>query len=187
MFPLQGCRLYPGWAAGSQTSASRNLWDPAGRPDSSAAGNTQRKHLAGETSALNMSPSINLTLCLWCLMMLKQYAACVRPRVSLSCPSSVSTVWGSSRTTTWRINLPGCLMLDTDCSTCSSCTTHSAGTATRAHSLFGGWFRPHHMCVSASFLMNEDSSKVLLNSVQDIFTKPANATIRTGNAFALVA
>lgn len=48
-------------------------------------------------------------------------------RVSLSSPSSVSTAWGSSRTTTWRINSPGCLTLDTDCSTCSSCTTHSAG------------------------------------------------------------
>lgn len=53
---------------------------------------------------------------------------CVCYRVSLSCHSLVSTVWGNSRTITWRINSSGCPMLDTGCSTCSSCTTHSAGT-----------------------------------------------------------
>lgn len=57
---------------------------------------------------------------------------CVCTRVSLSCPSSVSTVWESSHTTTWRTNSSGCLTLDTDCSTCSSCITHSAGTHTPA-------------------------------------------------------
>lgn len=48
MSPVQGRGLYPGWAAGSQTSAAWNVWDPAGRPDRAAAGNAQWKHLAGE-------------------------------------------------------------------------------------------------------------------------------------------
>lgn len=51
---LQGCRLHPGWAAGPQASASRNLWDPAGGPDRAAAGNSQREHLAGETPAVGV-------------------------------------------------------------------------------------------------------------------------------------
>lgn len=52
---------------------------------------------------------------------------CVCFRVSPSCHSLASTAWGSSRTITWRTNSSGCPTLDTGCSTCSSCTTHSAG------------------------------------------------------------
>lgn len=53
---------------------------------------------------------------------------CMCFRVSPSCHSLASTAWGNSHTITWRINSSGCLTLDTGCSTCSSCTTHSAGT-----------------------------------------------------------
>lgn len=47
-FPLQGCWLHPGWAAGPQTFAAWYFWDPAGWSDCPAVGNPQWEHLAGQ-------------------------------------------------------------------------------------------------------------------------------------------
>lgn len=126
--PAQGRGLHSGRAAGTQTSATRNLWDPAGGPDRAAARDAQWKHLAGEHEWQRQMNTP--TGCCW-----RFVSVCAHLRVSPSCPSSVSTVWRSSRTTTWRTNSSGCLMLDTDCSICSSCTTHSAGGHTYEHAV----------------------------------------------------